>query len=69
MEGTVLFRFGILLALAATLLVGAPASLAEDVTCPRHPLSTCWEKGTDCSGATCVAVYHCSCGDDVYVGR
>lgn len=64
-----MFRFALLLALVATLLFGAPATFASDVTCPKHPSATCYDNGLDCTGQACVRVYWCSCGDYVYVSR
>jgi hypothetical protein len=49
------------------LLATAGTAVAYGVTCPLHTYASCYNTGeTAPSGAH---KYHCSCNDDVWVGR
>lgn len=42
------------------------AALASDVECPLHPYASCYDTGRVASSGA--HLWHCSCGDNVWVG-
>ena len=48
-------------------LLGSALAWAAEVTCPLHPGAACYDTG-QIAPASGAHKYHCSCGDDVWVG-
>jgi hypothetical protein len=52
---------------ALVLLASPISAFASDVTCPLHPYAACYDTGRIAPQNPSAHMWHCSCGDDVWV--
>lgn len=50
-----------------SLILWPVTTLAADVSCPEHPGSSCYDTGRVSRSNADAHLYHCSCGDNIWV--